>query len=178
MKSGLTTGFLYAHGVPQKTEGFSGEQEAQLFGTRLCPRVKSSIIHCLRHEQGSKPFAFGESEHPEVRGLVSYAHGMSHIFSNESEIDSIELLPDSSYVLASQTTQDREAFAAIMESAFKTIAARCFTDYLRCHQKRQEEARRIARMVEAMVVVGGKQSGNTRRLAHLAAQAGIDTFHR
>ncbi len=32
-------------------------------------------------------------------------------------------------------------------------------------------------MVEAMVVVGGKQSGNTRRLAHLAAQAGIDTFH-
>ncbi len=120
MKSGLTTGFLYAHGVPPKTEAFWGTR-AQLFGTRLCPRVKSSIIHCLAPRTRSNPFAFGESEHPEVRGLVSYAHGMSHIFSNESEIDSIELLPDSSYVLASQTTQDREAFAAIMERLSKQL---------------------------------------------------------
>ena len=44
-------------------------------------------------------------------------------------------------------------------------------------RERQEEARSIAAQVDAMVVVGGRQSGNTRRLADLAAQSGISTYH-
>ena len=169
---------IRAHGVPQKTEAFLRTRGAAVRDA-TCPRVKKAqlSIACATNK-GATLLLFGESEHPEVRGLVSYAHGMSHIFSNESEIDSIELLPDSSYVLASQTTQDREAFAAIMERLSKQLPKLVVLQTI-CDatKKRQEEARRIARMVEAMVVVGGKQSGNTRRLAHLAAQAGIDTFH-
>ena len=44
-------------------------------------------------------------------------------------------------------------------------------------RERQEEALEIARTVDVMVVVGGRQSGNTRRLADLAAQCGKTTYH-
>ena len=44
-------------------------------------------------------------------------------------------------------------------------------------RERQEEARNIASRVDAMVVVGGRESGNTRRLADVARAAGIPTYH-
>ena len=162
---------IRAHGVPQKTEAFLRTRGAAVRDA-TCPRVKKAqlSIACATNK-GATLLLFGESEHPEVRGLVSYAHGMSHIFSNESEIDSIELLPDSSYVLASQTTQDREAFAAIMERLSKQLPKLVVLQTI-CDatKKRQEEARQLAARCGLMVVIGDRQSSNTRRLGEICRE--------
>lgn len=169
---------IRAHGIPRETE-----EQLRRIGAAVsdatCPRVKKAQLSIAAATgNGATLLLFGESEHPEVRGLVSYARGDAYIFSAEKELGSIELFSDSFYVLASQTTQDRETFDTIREKLSEIlpnlVVLQTICDATR---KRQEEARRIARMVEAMVVVGGKQSGNTRRLAHLAAQSGIATFH-
>lgn len=113
-----------------------------------------------------------------MRGLVSYAHGPAHVFGSRDELAALHVDPERAYVLASQTTQDRSVFEQLEKELrdrlprLKVLATICDAT-----RERQEEARSIAAQVEAMVVVGGRQSGNTRRLADLAAQSGISTYH-
>lgn len=86
--------------------------------------------------------------------------------------------PGQAYVLASQTTQDRSVFEQL-EQELRDRLPRLTVLATICDatRERQEEARSIAARVDVMVVVGGRQSGNTRRLADLAAQSGISTYH-
>lgn len=169
---------IRAHGLTREEEA-----RARVCGATVedatCPRVKGAQLSIARAtREGAALLLFGEAEHPEVRGLLSYAAGESQVFGSLDELAHIPLLAEKPYVLASQTTQDREAFAAIeawlverlpMLAVLNTICG--------ATRERQEEARAIAGGVDVMVVVGGRESGNTRRLAALAAQAGVETFH-
>ena len=80
-------------------------------------------------------------------------------------------------VLAAQTTQDRLIFDEMREllsqrfgSALTVLDTICDAT-----RQRQEEAMELAGKVQAMVVAGGKTSGNTRRLAELARMRGVPT---
>ena len=127
---------------------------------------------------GAELLLFGEADHPEVRGLVSYAHGPAHVFGSRDELTALHVDPGQAYVLASQTTQDRSVFEQL-EQELRDRLPRLTVLATICDatRERQEEARSIAARVDVMVVVGGRQSGNTRRLADLAAQSGISTYH-
>ena len=144
-----------------------------------CPRVKGAQLSIARAtREGAALLLFGEAEHPEVRGLLSYATGAAQVFGSLAELERLPLEPGKPHVLASQTTQDRDAFAAIetwLAERLPTLTV--LNTICGATRERQEEARRIAGTVDVMVVVGGRESGNTRRLAALAAQAGVETFH-
>ncbi|MBO4300938.1 MAG: 4-hydroxy-3-methylbut-2-enyl diphosphate reductase, partial [Desulfovibrio sp.] len=119
-----------------------------------------------------------EADHPEVRGLVSYAGGPAHVFGSSQELESLQVSQESRYVLASQTTQDKETFRSIQASlACRLPHLTVLSTICDATRQRQEEARDIARTVDVMVILGGRQSGNTRRLADVAASSGITTFH-
>lgn len=123
---------------------------------------------------------YGEAEHPEVRGLISYAEGTSHIFSSLDELERfLADMKDShdSFVLAAQTTQDRLIFDAMKKLVSDRLRENLIILDTICDatRERQEEAGEIAGRVQAMVVAGGKYSGNTRRLAELARMRGVPT---
>lgn len=169
---------IRAHGITR-----TDEDRLRLSGAEVrdatCPRVKKAQLEIARAtENGATLLLFGEADHPEVRGLVSYACGKAHIFCSRHELDSIALSRDERYVLASQTTQDRGTFDSISGVLAQSLplltVLRTICDATR---KRQEEALRIAREVDIMVIVGGRQSGNTRRLAALASLSGIESLH-
>ena len=81
-------------------------------------------------------------------------------------------------MLAAQTTQDTRQFIEIQHyledflTPLPVLQTICDAT-----QNRQNEALEIAAQVDCMVVVGGHESGNTRRLADLAAATGIRTCH-
>jgi 4-hydroxy-3-methylbut-2-enyl diphosphate reductase len=76
-----------------------------------CPKVKRAQLAIERATRdGEELLLFGEADHPEVRGLVSYAHGPAHVFGSRDELAALHVDPERSYVLASQTTQDRSVF--------------------------------------------------------------------
>lgn len=169
---------IRAHGITRQVEEAVRASGAQVEDA-TCPKVKKAQLAIRRAtENGATLLLFGEAEHPEVRGLLSYAHGVAHVFGSREELAGLPLAPDGDYVLASQTTQDRGAFAAI-EQDLRARLARLAVLSTICDatRERQEEALEIARKADIMVVVGGRQSGNTRRLADLAAQCGKTTFH-
>lgn len=169
---------IRAHGIPRQEE-----ERVRASGARVvdatCPKVKKAQLSIDRATRdGAALLLFGEADHPEVRGLVSYAHGPAHVFGSPEELAGLDLDPGQALVLASQTTQDRETFMTL-ESALRARIPGLTVLSTICDatRERQEEARSIASSVDVMVIVGGRQSGNTRRLADVAALGGIATFH-
>ncbi len=169
---------IRAHGVPRQDEELLEHSGATIVDA-TCPRVKKAQLAIARAtKDGSSLLLFGEADHPEVRGLISYACCESHVFTDLNTLESMELDPERSWVLASQTTQNAglfEEIRAYLEARLPRLQV--LSTICDATDERQEEALAIAGGVDAMVVVGGRQSGNTRRLASLASGCGITTYH-
>ena len=177
---------IRAHGIPCEMER-ALEATGAVVIDATCPKVKQAQLSIqAKTADGKTLLLFGEKEHPEVRGLVSYAGGMAHVFSSLHEIaesligkagDS-QTRREGEFVLAAQTTQDKELFEKAREWLFSVLVTPPVVLNTICDatRRRQQEAMHIAEKVEAMVVVGGRNSGNTRRLADVARAQGIPAF--
>ena len=135
-----------------------------------CPyvRLPQSIIKKMSSE-GYLVILLGDREHPEVKGLVSFAKGENIRVVNTNE-DFSGLEADKVAVLA-QTTQNREDFNKLVNSLlgrFKEI--RVFDTICDATKIRQEEAIKLAQEVDLMIVIGGRNSANTKRLYELSTR--------
>ena len=136
-----------------------------------CPKVKNAqLLIATEAGEGRTLLLFGEEAHAEVKGLLSYAEAGAFVFDSKAKLDACPLDKGKRYCLAAQTTQNRDSFDAIaakLESgAYDVKVLHTICDATR---QRQDETVRIAREVDFMVVVGGFDSGNTRRLVQVAA---------
>ncbi len=169
---------IRAHGITKEVEQ-ELHQSGALIVDATCPKVKKAQTAIgTATADGSSLLLFGEADHPEVKGLVSYAKGEKFIFPDLATLKELTLSPDKSWVLASQTTQDANVFTDICRY-LENLLPRLTILHTICDAtgERQKEASSIATDVDAMVVVGGRQSGNTRRLVMLAAEKGITAYH-
>lgn len=175
-----STVIIRAHGLPRPIE-----EELRRRGLNIidatCPKVKAAQLAIRRAHagDGGTLLLFGEKEHPEVRGLLSYAHGEALVFSSLDELAALPLRADGAYFAAAQTTQDKEVFAAALERLSARLGReipvlRTICDATR---ERQAEVIALAGRVKSMVIVGGMNSGNTRRLAEIARARGVFTVH-
>ncbi|WP_147820113.1 4-hydroxy-3-methylbut-2-enyl diphosphate reductase [Salidesulfovibrio onnuriiensis] len=170
---------IRAHGIPREVEA---ELEARNITIKdaTCPKVKKAQVLIARHTRdGRHLLLFGEEDHPEVRGLMSYAAGEACVFGAPEELDKCPLEKGGKYVLAAQTTQDREQFdrLAAQLDADPGLDVTVLHTICDATKLRQKEAMQLAREVDAMVVVGGKNSGNTRRLAQVVLEQGTPVVH-
>ena len=171
---------IRAHGIPRNVEEELRKRCARVEDA-TCPRVKNAQLAIAEATaSGRELLLYGEAEHPEVRGLISYAAGASHIFSSLAELEQLlnrEVLEVRPMVLAAQTTQDRLIFDEMYRRLVSRFGASLVMLDTICDatRERQEEAGEVAARVQAMVVAGGKSSGNTKRLAELARMRGVPT---
>lgn len=171
---------IRAHGVPRDTEAELRRRCASVEDA-TCPRVKKAQLAIAETTaSGHELLLYGEAAHPEVRGLISYAAGPSHIFSSLEELKALlaqTSFEGSSVVLAAQTTQDRLIFDEMKLLLSQRFGASLTVLDTICDatRQRQEEAVALAGRVQVMVVVGGRSSGNTKRLAELARMRGVPT---
>ncbi len=166
---------IRAHGVPPEMR-----QKMRSWGVELkdatCPNVArvQGIIKKHAH-QGYHTVIVGDKGHPEVSGLLGYAEGRGHVIGSLEDIESLP--PMEKVCLVAQTTQNTVLFDSV-ERAFKERfpEAKIFNTICDSTQERQKEVQALARSVDAMVVVGGRMSGNTKRLADLSASQGTPTY--
>ena len=169
---------IRAHGIPRDELQKLVRQKVTIVDA-TCPKVKKAQVLIQRQaDQNKHLLLFGERDHPEVRGLVSYAPEHT-IFESIEELQAMAIEPVRTYFLAAQTTQDRESFKAIRQYLTMHIDSKMTILDTICTatKERQEEVRELSGIVDGMVVVGGKNSGNTRRLAQIAQEAGIYAVH-
>ena len=169
---------IRAHGIPRQILDRFKDQNIT-FIDATCPKVKKAQILIQKQaEQNKHLLLFGERDHPEVRGLVSYAPNHT-VFESLEELRTHAIHDDQRYFLAAQTTQDRESFEALRDYLLLNVdSSMVILDTICAATKdRQEEVRALSSRVQAMIVVGGKSSGNTRRLAQIAQESGIYAIH-
>lgn len=171
---------IRAHGIPRQDEARLLSLGAEVVDA-TCPKVKRAQLAIAEATADGAPlYLFGEAEHPEVRGLVSYAEGLCHVVASLAELQKqfpqfVDTVP--TLVLAAQTTQEREEFEAIRDWLEQRRQISVLSTICDATRHRQEEAVRIAEQVTGMVVVGGRNSGNTRRLADVVQSRGIPAWH-
>jgi len=172
--SGLV--IIRAHGIPPQER-----QALEAAGARIidatCPRVASvqAIIRRWARE-GFASIIVGDADHPEVRGLLGHTRGRGFVVSSAGEVAALPELDQ--VIVVAQTTQSEVLF----EELVATIKARFPGAEIRnticdATASRQGEIEELARQVEAVVVVGGRNSGNTQRLVEIAQATGVPTYH-
>lgn len=142
-----------------------------------CPYVKK--VHNAAERlvrEGYQLIVVGESGHPEVEGIMGHAGDDAHVVSVPGDLDAIDLSRKVGVVV--QTTQTPGALADVVaELSKRTMDLRVINTICSATQERQDSAAELARRVDAMIVVGGKNSGNTRRLAEICTAACPKTYH-
>lgn len=141
-----------------------------------CPFVTKArnLLEILKKER-YKIFFLGDKEHPEVKGLLSYIDGDAIVFLNPDEI------PDNDFKkvgLISQTTQKIELLKKTAEKLLpKSEELRIFNTICKTTSVRQKEALEMSKKVDMMIVLGGKNSSNTKKLAEICKAVQNRTYH-
>jgi len=169
------TVIIRAHGVPPVDK-----EKLRLAGARIedatCLHVvKVQVIIKKYLKQGYATVIIGDRNHAEVEGLMGFAGSLGLVVSNLEDVNSLQL--EGPYIIVSQTTQDETIFEDLSQLILKRFpGGRVFNTICDATHKRQEEVRSLCKDVEAMVVVGGKNSANTKRLAEIAEDMGCPVF--
>jgi 4-hydroxy-3-methylbut-2-enyl diphosphate reductase len=118
----------------------------------------------------------GDREHPEVDGLWGYTQNRGIIVST---LEDAEKLPSMDKVcIVAQTTQDAAHYDRIVQKIKeKNPQVVVFNTICSSTERRQEEIIALAREMDALFVVGGKNSANTCRLVALAQKQNVPAFH-
>jgi 4-hydroxy-3-methylbut-2-enyl diphosphate reductase len=142
-----------------------------------CPFVRNAQrLARLLSEEGYQMVIVGEEAHPEVRGIMSYAGGDAIIVKNAAQLQRDSL--NAKVGVLAQTTQSLANFKEIATTLLDFVyECRAFNTICNATVSRQAAAIELAGSVDAMFVVGGKNSANTRRLAELCRSACPATYH-
>jgi len=120
---------------------------------------------------------FGNAKHPEVIGTLGHAGGHATVVEKPEDARTVKLANKKVGVVV-QTTQETERLSEFLSY----LAPRCkelkiFNTICNPTIERQDAARDLAKEVQVMIVVGGKNSSNTRHLATVCRQEGAATYH-
>ncbi len=165
-----------AHGIPPEQRKQLKKVSRKLLDA-TCPRVARVQALIRRHaRKGYLPIIVGDPEHAEVIGLMGYSEGKGIVINRVEDVEGLP--PAEKVVVVAQTTQNEKTFHEIVSALKRKYQdVEVYNTICGSTHQRQEEVKRMAEMVDAMVVVGGYHSGNTIRLAEIARQCGLPTFH-
>lgn len=148
-----------------------------------CPIVTRSQQWAKRlANEGFAVIIFGDPEHKEVRGVLGWAGGHGMAVADEADLDR---LPDdlpSRIAVLSQTTHTEARFASFVRRLFESrmdriSELRVINTLCNATTSQQAAAQELARQVNLMIVVGGRDSANTHHLADVCREEGVDTHH-
>ena len=131
-----------------------------------CPFVHH--VHMLVEEHsknGSPVIILGDPDHPEIKGIVGWCSGEHYVIHHAEQIDE---LPESAggALLVSQTTFPPSAWDTLLPKLIARFPGLRYENTIcKATNVRQAEAEALAKTSDKMIVVGGKQSANTRKLA-------------
>ncbi|MCL2766215.1 MAG: bifunctional 4-hydroxy-3-methylbut-2-enyl diphosphate reductase/30S ribosomal protein S1 [Peptococcaceae bacterium] len=143
-----------------------------------CPFV--SKIHVYADElvkEGFYVVVVGDGAHPEVRGIIGWTGGEAVVVEDAAQAGELSLATGKVGVIA-QTTQEQKNFASVVQTlkeAGKEI--KVYNTICNATAERQQSALELAGQVEVMVVVGGFNSSNTRKLVDICRNIGKTTYH-
>lgn len=173
---GSGTVLIRAHGVPPQIKKTLKNAGFKVIDA-TCPRVIKVQTVIRKHaRQNYASIIVGDKDHPEVVGLLGYAADRGYAVGSLEELNA---LPDfERAIIVAQTTQNTMFFDQVKQWAARNHPHyKVFETICDSTERRQAEVKRLAECVDAVIVVGGRNSGNTRRLVEIASRSGKPAFH-
>jgi 4-hydroxy-3-methylbut-2-enyl diphosphate reductase len=173
---GSGTVLIRAHGVPPETKSRLKSAGFEVIDA-TCPRViKVQTIIRKHAKKGYASIIVGDRDHPEITGLLGYAGEKGVVVGSMQELEALPAFDQA--IIVAQTTQNTHLFDRVRRwAAEKHPHYKIFDTICDSTERRQAEVKRLAGEVDAVIVVGGLHSGNTRRLTEIAAQSGKPAYH-
>ena len=168
--------FIRTHGVtPERRE------EIKRMGGPVCDATCPDVARIQglvrrHHRAGEMVVIVGDRKHAEVVGLAGYAKGEGHVLNTVKEVAA---LPEATSVcVVAQSTLTREIYKQVTDAVRERFGNVEVLDTI-CPSthRRQDELRELAADADAVVVVGGKNSANTRHLVQISEGVRTPTFH-
>jgi 4-hydroxy-3-methylbut-2-enyl diphosphate reductase len=168
-----------AHGVSRAVM-----EQARQLGLRTidatCPLVAKVHRRVTNLNQiGHDVLVIGHKGHPEVEGTCGHAEGAVHVVSSSEEVETLTVRDPAKVGCVTQTTlslDDTAEILAAIRRRFPQITEPERTDICFATTNRQKAVRRLAEMVDLLLVVGSKNSSNSNRLREVASNRGIPAY--
>lgn len=143
-----------------------------------CPFVKR--IHNIVEKEsaaGKKIIIIGNAGHPEVEGIMGWSHTPAFVIESAEEAENFNCKKDEMLCIVSQTTFNYNKFKELVEIFQKKgYNVNVVNTICNATEERQTKAREIAARVDAMIVIGGKHSSNTRKLYEICKEKCANTY--
>lgn len=170
---------ITAHGAGEEVYAEIRRRGLRLIDT-TCPivrRAQQTAAHLVR--EGFFVILYGEAEHPEVKGILSWTAGQGTATQTpEIEVPEVK----NGIAVIAQTTKNPQLFAEFAGRATRQFAGQVPEIRIvntTCPEtgRRYQSARELAKNVELILVVGSRSSANTRKLAETCRATGVPTHH-
>lgn len=171
---------IRSHGVAKKIYDLADENGLEVVDT-TCPFVKKirDIVN-KAYSDGKQVIILGDKNHPEIMGINGWCQNSGIIFKTLEEFKGLELDKSKEYLVVSQTTMNEKEFERILDY-IKKLDMNISVENTICSatRVRQNSARKLASQVDLMIVIGGRHSSNTQKLASICSETvktyGIET---
>ena len=167
---------IRSHGVPPGVLAQARDKGLNIIDL-TCPFVSKAQrdAEALKKE-GYQVVVVGEKKHPEVQSILGYAGEDAVVVEKAADTEGLELR--SRLGVVAQTTQSYGNFSEIVLKLLRlSKEIKVFNTICSSTKERQDAARTLAGQVDVMLVVGGRNSANTSRLADLCKREGKHTYH-
>lgn len=168
---------IRSHGVPKEIQVLIEESPLECIDA-TCPFVKR--IHRIVEKEssaGKHIVIVGNPGHPEVEGIMGWCEGPLTVLETEEEAKNLVLSEGMQICIVSQTTFNYNKFQHIVaifrEKGYNDSVVNTICN---ATEERQTEAREIASQADAMIVIGGKHSSNTRKLYEICSCECANTY--
>ena len=175
VKEGQAT-VIRTHGIPKNDLKKLKEKGGEVIDA-TCPFVTKpqQIVEEMSRE-GYDIVIFGDVNHPEIKGVMSYAEGPVYAVLSVEELSQLKLRERVAVV--AQTTRKIEEYNKIVAYLVpRHKEVRVFNTICNATFENQDAARELAQRADVMIVIGGKQSSNTKQLFTICKQYCPDSYH-
>ena len=169
---------IRSHGVPKEIYDLIEEKGLECIDA-TCPFVKR--IHNIvqkESEEGRRIIIVGNNGHPEVEGIKGWSKTTAVVIESQEEAENFKAKEDEKLCIVSQTTFNYKKFKELVEifqkKGYDIIVANTICN---ATEERQKEASELAAKVDAMIVIGGTHSSNTRKLYELCKSECENTYY-
>jgi 4-hydroxy-3-methylbut-2-enyl diphosphate reductase len=164
------------HGIP-KNELLELKANKVDVVDATCPYVTKPQQICQEmSEEGYDIVIFGDETHPEIKGVKSYATDGALVVTSSKDLENIKL--GEKVALVAQTTRKVEEYMEVANYLIpRHKEVRVFNTICNATFENQDAVRKISKQADVMIVIGGKNSSNTKQLYSISKENCKDSYH-
>lgn len=170
------TAVIRTHGIPKEELEQLKKREVNVVDA-TCPYVTKPQQICEEMSaQGYDIVIFGDASHPEIKGVKSYAEGKVVVINTPEELEGM-ILREKVAVVAQTTRRIEEYQQIVGKLMMEHKEVRVFNTICNATFDNQDAVHKLAKKADVMIIIGGKNSSNTKQLHSIATTDCPDSYH-